>query len=186
MSDEAKMTDETQTEATKPSFTHKQTLFIAYYVANGGNATKAALDAGYSPDTAHTTGWENLQKPEIKAAIADEVERTLKDVGVDKVRWLTEVRRLAYSDIRKVAEFGGDGVRFKDSDQLDDESAALIESVESAVTFTKSGEKVVTTKVKLHSKKGSLDTLGKFLKMLDGDGAVGVKIVIGDDEKDLA
>jgi phage terminase small subunit len=45
--------------------TPKQKAFCEYYVANGGNATEAAKQAGYSEKTASETGYENLNKPQI-------------------------------------------------------------------------------------------------------------------------
>lgn len=47
----------------------KQKLFVDYYVQNKGNATQAALQAGYSPKTAKQMGGENLTKPSVQAAI---------------------------------------------------------------------------------------------------------------------
>lgn len=47
-------------------FTYKQQLFIKYYK---GNATEAALKAGYSKKTAPFIGAENLKKPQILEAI---------------------------------------------------------------------------------------------------------------------
>lgn len=59
----------------KRKLTRKQELFIEYYLANGFNGTKAAIDAGYSEHTAHSIANENLKKPEIKA----EIERLNKE-----------------------------------------------------------------------------------------------------------
>lgn len=47
--------------------TIKQQRFINYY---DGNATQAALKAGYSKKTASAIGLENLEKPRIIAEIA--------------------------------------------------------------------------------------------------------------------
>ena len=44
------------------SLTAKQQRFIEAY---DGNATQAALTAGYSAKTAYAIGQENLKKPEI-------------------------------------------------------------------------------------------------------------------------
>lgn len=52
----------------KRKLSSKQKLFINEYLASG-NATEAAIKAGYSPKTAGQTGAENLKKPKIKAAI---------------------------------------------------------------------------------------------------------------------
>lgn len=63
--------------------TRKQDMFCRYYVANGFNATQAALKAGYSKDTASEIGCENLKKlqiaekvEELKAKMESKIEMT--------------------------------------------------------------------------------------------------------------
>jgi phage terminase small subunit len=52
------------------SLTHKQKKFVEAYAGEAcGNATQAAILAGYSEKTAYQTGWENLRKPEIQEAL---------------------------------------------------------------------------------------------------------------------
>ena len=46
--------------------TYKQLFFCKEYLANNGNASKAALAAGYKKETAKATGAENLTKPVIR------------------------------------------------------------------------------------------------------------------------
>ena len=48
--------------------TNKQQKFADEYIRTG-NATKSALEAGYSPKTAQRMGSENLSKPLIKSYI---------------------------------------------------------------------------------------------------------------------
>lgn len=50
----------------KGYLTYKQQLFVDYYA---GNATEAAIQAGYSKKSAGLIGAENLKKPAIAAAI---------------------------------------------------------------------------------------------------------------------
>ena len=50
--------------------TAKQQAFCEHYVANGFNATQAAISAGYSEKTAYIIGHENLSKPKIEEYIA--------------------------------------------------------------------------------------------------------------------
>lgn len=47
----------------------RQEAFCQHYIANGFNATKAAVSAGYSENSAYSIGSENLIKPEIKERI---------------------------------------------------------------------------------------------------------------------
>ena len=49
--------------------TAKQDSFVKTYLLNGGNATQAAISAGYSETSARFVGAENLTKPNIKALI---------------------------------------------------------------------------------------------------------------------
>lgn len=51
------------------ALSNKQQAFVEAYLANGFNATQAALTAGYSEKTARSIGSENLTKPDISAAI---------------------------------------------------------------------------------------------------------------------
>lgn len=51
---------------TKSKLTVKQDKFVKAYLLNGGNATQAAISAGYSEKTASESGYENLNKPQIK------------------------------------------------------------------------------------------------------------------------
>lgn len=71
--------------------TPKQVLFVDYYIANGGNGTQAAEDAGYkgSRETLAAVAYENLNKPHIKA----EIERRLSQfMTADEVLYrLTEI-----------------------------------------------------------------------------------------------
>jgi phage terminase small subunit len=51
------------------ALSNKQRAFVEAYLANGFNATKAAIAAGYSEKTAYSIGSENLRKPEISEAV---------------------------------------------------------------------------------------------------------------------
>jgi len=53
--------------------TAKQEMFISEYLIDF-NATRAAKAAGYSEESAHSTGSENLKKPEIKEAIENHIK----------------------------------------------------------------------------------------------------------------
>lgn len=57
--------------------TPKQQAFCDYYIASG-NATEAAIKAGYSTKTARSVGSENLTKPDIKNYIAEHMQKAQK------------------------------------------------------------------------------------------------------------
>ena len=59
----------------------RQKAFADYYIQTG-NATEAAIKAGYSEKTAYSIGNENLKKPEISAYIGERMaERGEKRVA---------------------------------------------------------------------------------------------------------
>lgn len=59
--------------------TPKQKRFCQEYLKNGGNATQAALSAGYKPKAAARTGSENLQKPLIASFLQASAEKAEKN-----------------------------------------------------------------------------------------------------------
>lgn len=50
----------------EPKLTVKQRAFADYYIENGGNATQAAISAGYSEKTARSQGQRLLTNVDIK------------------------------------------------------------------------------------------------------------------------
>lgn len=75
--------------------TEKQKAFCDYYIETG-NATEAAIKAGYSKRTAKVIGSENLTKPYIKQYI-DERLAKIEDARIAKgeevLQYLTKVMR---------------------------------------------------------------------------------------------
>lgn len=51
--------------------TDMQQAFVDNMVTNGGNKCQAAIDAGYSPDTADTQAWQLLKKPHVIQALME-------------------------------------------------------------------------------------------------------------------
>ena len=103
----------------KKSLTEKQKIFISEYLKDF-NATRSALKAGYSENTAYSIGNENLKKPEIRDAIKkylddalsvdklslkNEIIKELKDIAFDPMT--DEDSRLRHSDKIKAIELLG-------------------------------------------------------------------------------
>ncbi|MBE8117692.1 terminase small subunit [Limosilactobacillus fermentum] len=66
--------------------TLKQQRFVDEYIISG-NATQAAIKAGYSKRSAYSVGQENLRKPVIKAAI----DKRNAEIESEKTADMTEV-----------------------------------------------------------------------------------------------
>jgi len=69
------MEDERSIKDIEKDLTDKQKIFCREYVTDW-NATRAAIAAGYSKNTASEIGWENLRKPQIEKYI-DHIQKDL-------------------------------------------------------------------------------------------------------------
>lgn len=76
------------------ALTGKQRAFVSAYVIHK-NATKAAIEAGYSQKTAHSMGWENLRKPEI----VEEIEKAFEALTMTAGEALARMTEHARGDI---------------------------------------------------------------------------------------
>lgn len=90
----------------------KQKRFADYYIETG-NATEAAIRAGYSKKTARFIGNENLTKPHIKAYI-DERLKEMDEKRIAKAKevmeYLTRVMRGEETEEVVVMEGVGEGI----------------------------------------------------------------------------
>jgi phage terminase small subunit len=164
------------------ALTAKQTRFVEEYLVDL-NATQAAIRAGYSKKTAGQIGDENLKKPEIAQAIAAAQQKRSQRTEITQDMVLREYAKIAFADIRKVAKWGESVlVRTEDdegakevalkhtvallaSDSLDDDTAAAVEEVSEG----KQG-----LKIKMHDKKGALDSIARHLGMFVDRGVLDV------------
>ena len=87
--------------------TSKQDAFVKEYIINGGNATQAAIKAGYSEKTAVKTASENMTKPDIKEAIAKHRNSLEKSHIWNKEKKLELLQKIASGGIRDVVDKDG-------------------------------------------------------------------------------
>ena len=87
--------------------TPKQKAFVREYKANGGNGTQAAISAGYSEDSARAISCENLTKPYIQEAIAQEEKKMQEKYEYtidDMVKELDDVKMKADAEQNRQAQ----------------------------------------------------------------------------------
>jgi phage terminase small subunit len=77
--------------------TIKQDAFVKAYLLNGGNATQAAITAGYSEKTAQQVGSENLLKPVIKDSITKHQKKNDESYVWSKADKLKQLEKLIES-----------------------------------------------------------------------------------------
>jgi len=129
------------------------------------NVTQSAIRAGYNPRSAHVAGSRVLSKPECKAYVQSVMNARAKRTNIDQDAVLNEIGKLAFSDVRSIFDQNGNLLPVH---LLPDAVAASISSID-VVSSQKPGRDATvieyTSKIRFWDKRGSLELLGKHLKM---------------------
>lgn len=145
--------------------TGKQKRFCEEYIFDF-NASRAARVAGYSEDTAGSMGSENLQKPEIKAYIAELQDDLGKTSGISRLKVLRELEKLAFSSIAHLHETW---ITRKEFDKLTDDQKACISEIQTQTRMESNPEEgappiqVDFVKIKLYDKLRAMEAINKML-----------------------
>ena len=138
--------------------TPRQQKFVAEYLVDM-NATQAAIRTGYSARSAFVQGSRLLSKDKIKTAVKVGRAKLASKLEITQERVLLEYARIAFADTGSVMTWGPHGVSAKPSHELsDDERCAVAE-----VSQTVSANGDLSMRVKMHDKKGALDSLARHL-----------------------
>ena len=96
----------------------RQRIFVGAYVDNGGNATQAAIAAGYSERTANTMG-SRLTNPEYYPHVVKEIEKQRDDLQMRLLatpdRVVEELARIAFFNMKDVMKSDGSLIPFQRS-----------------------------------------------------------------------
>lgn len=132
----------------------KQKLFVEAYLANGSNATQAAITAGYSQKTAYSQGQRLLKNVEIQKRLGKRVEEAA--MGADEVlRRLSEHARASLFDVVDAnGEFDLETARQQGKDHL---------LKKFKVNYTKEGG--LTREYEIHDPQSALVHLGRYHKL---------------------
>jgi phage terminase small subunit len=140
--------------------------FARFYIETHKKA-ESAKRAGYSGKNAHIIANRLVKNSLVAEMIKAEEEMALKRAGVTAERVLLEVARLAYSDHRKLKRPDGS---LKNPEELDDDTAAAVASVELVEKFEGEGEERkrvgYTHKIKFWDKNRAQEHLLKYLHLL--------------------
>lgn len=147
--------------------TAKQERFVAEYLANGLNATNAAVAAGYAEKSARVEGSRLLTNANVAAAIANRTQKAVArleaktDYSID--RTLEYVARMAFYDPADVFEADGS---LKKIHEIPEQARAVIAGLEVTEIFDGDGEQKhalgLRDKVKLADRRGALDMLMRY------------------------
>lgn len=101
----------------------RRETFALAFVANGRNATEAAIAAGFSRKSAHTRGLELVKDRETAARIEELTAAATAKAGITVDRALEKLERVTFADPRKL--YNPDGTE-KGIHELDDATAAAV------------------------------------------------------------
>jgi len=143
----------------------KQQRFVSEY-RKDLNATKAYIRAGYSKKGAAQGGERLLRDVEIAAAVADLTHKQLAHADLSATRTLEEMRRLGFSNVKRLFDEQGD---LRPIHTLSDEDAACIAGLEVVMKNATAGDGKIdrVLKVKIWDKRATLEMLGKHFALLD-------------------
>jgi len=156
--------------------TPKQKRFCQEYLKDC-NATQAYIRAGYrgSADVAWAAASRLLGNVKVQAYIQELQQSRSQRTQIDADRVLTELAKIAFSNITDVLSFNQGGVTVKDSSELEPDITAALDSIECTTVETETGSRTAI-KVKMHSK---LSALGAIAKLIGMDREAAIKAVIG-------
>lgn len=158
--------------------TQKQETFCLKYFELG-NATEAAIIAGYSPKTAYVIACENLKKPKIKERL-EELNQATIDASVatvfERKQILTEIARGQFIDF--MTKLTPEKLK----------SAALQEIKVTEFTGGKEGRaREKSTTIKLHNPIQAINELNKMERIYTEGAVVNIdnrrlEITVGNEE----
>jgi phage terminase small subunit len=100
-----------------PPLSERHRRFVLEYVIDL-NGSAAARRAGYAPGKAGARASELLRRPEVQAAIREEMKERDKRLRLTSERILGELMCIAFADPARVAHWCKDGVELVDSGDL--------------------------------------------------------------------
>lgn len=160
-------------------FDERVDRFVDEYLVNGCNGTKAAIAAGYAPNSAHVQSNRLLKDAKVRVKL-DYRRRKLRRKAEVTQEWIVgELLKMAKANLGDFYRFTEDGELVINEEALKDEDAtAALSSIDimSDVLVKGTKKKILSmnAKVRLHDKGKALVDLGKHLGMwptrLPGEG----------------
>lgn len=115
------------TDLDKPRpLNERQARFVSEYLVDG-NATQAAIRAGYSARTAHAAGHRLLKHIYVAKSLAARRAELAAKYEVTQERVVRQLERLAFQDPRGFTRWGPRGVELLASDGLTPEQACALD-----------------------------------------------------------
>lgn len=146
--------------------------FAAAYLANGGNATQAAIACGLSAKTAYSTGQRMLKHDEVATRIKEQQSQLSAKFDLRAEDVIRSLAQAIHFDPRKLYRPDGS---LKPVHELDDDTAIALSGFEVTEEFSGRGEQRTSTgfthKVKWLDKNVAREQAIKHLGLYERDNA---------------
>jgi phage terminase small subunit len=145
---------------------NRRKMFVKHYLVDF-NATKAAIAAGYSKKGATVTGCRLLANDKIKAEIEKSIAKACEKLEITTEKVLAELAKIGFSNMYDYIKVYGSDPSIDFSSLTREQAAAIQEVTIEEYTEGRGEEKrdIKRTRFKLADKRGSLELLGKYLKL---------------------
>jgi phage terminase small subunit len=162
----------------KRRLTDQQARFVQFYLVSL-NATRAAIEAGYSQKSAHVQAVALMKNLYVRAAISKLKAKQLQKADLSAARTLEEGRRLSFSNIGRYYDRQG---RLLPLHEMSEEDRACIASVKTTMWNEdgRDGKQLRVVELKLWDKNKALDNLMKHFNLVqqqDVDADLGALIM---------
>ena len=161
----------------------KQSLFVYEYMVDG-NATRAAIAAGYAEKSAAVTGSQLIRNAKVSAEIARRRKEVLNPLAVTFERVVKELARLSFVD---PAEFYNENGDLKLIHEMPEDVRRALCGMETELRGVgdENALPVIVKKLKWHDKRTALDSLAKLSGFVvdkkevsgPGGGAIPIEVV---------
>lgn len=160
--------------------TPKQKRFVEEYLIDL-NATRSAIAAGYSEDSARVIGCENLTKPDIQEAIQAAMQARSKRTNITADNVLSELMRIATADLSGAYDESGN---LKPIHEIPEDTRRAMSGIKVFEEFDGFGQDRVkigeVREVKFWDKPKALEILARHLKLLTDKVEVSGSVTISD------
>jgi phage terminase small subunit len=156
----------------------KQRRFVAEYMVDL-NATQAAIRTGYKRGSAKVHGHRLLTNANVREEIERRGKAKLTQLELTVERVLQEFAKVAFGNMLDYVHPQPDGSVRVDFSELTRDQAGVIQSIETEEWMDRTGEvdegkkpvyeRVRKVKFRLHDKLSALTSLGRYLKIFDGE-----------------
>lgn len=138
-------------------FTNMQVAFMKSYVVCK-NATRAAVEAGYSPKTAASQGQRLLKNVEIRSMVDRALAKIAEGQEVRAAEVIRETKYVAMSNMANYISLDADGEPYVDISKIDHKLGVAVKSLE-VVEVGVGAQRKRRVKITLHDKLKALDKL---------------------------